>query len=92
MVKNLSYNNFKDLDIAWKCANEFEEPACCALKHNTPCGVAIGETAVEAYTKAYEVDPTSIFGGIVAINKKIDKATAEEMVKIFLEVSCSSRF
>lgn len=90
--KELSYNNIKDLDIAWKVANEFEETACCALKHNTPCGVAIGETAVEAYTKAHDVDPTSIFGGIVAINKKIDKATAEEMVKIFLEVVAAPEF
>lgn len=84
--KELSYNNFKDMDIAWKCVSEFEEPACCALKHNTPCGVAIGESPYEAYMKAYEVDPTSIFGGIVAFNRKLDKKTAEEMVKIFLEV------
>ena len=84
--KELSYNNFKDMDIAWKCANEYDEPSCCALKHNTPCGVAIGKTPYEAYTKAYAVDPTSIFGGIVAFNRKVDKATAEEMVKIFLEV------
>ena len=84
--KELSYNNFKDMDIAWKCANEFDEASCCALKHNTPCGVAIGETPYEAYMKAYEVDPTSIFGGIVAFNRKVDKKTAEEMVKIFLEV------
>lgn len=84
--KELSYNNFKDVDIAWKCANEFDEPACCALKHNTPCGVAIGESAYEAYMKAYEVDPTSIFGGIIGFNRKVDKKTAEEMVKIFLEV------
>lgn len=90
--KDLSYNNIKDLDIAWKVVNEFEEIACCALKHNTPCGVAIGKTAVEAYTKAHDVDPTSIFGGIVAINKKIDKATAEEMVKIFLEVVAAPEF
>lgn len=84
--KELSYNNFKDMDIAWKCANEFDEPACCALKHNTPCGVATGESAYEAYMKAYEVDPTSIFGGIIGFNRKVDKKTAEEMVKIFLEV------
>lgn len=84
--KELSYNNFKDVDIAWKCANEFDEPACCALKHNTPCGVATGESGYEAYMKAYEVDPTSIFGGIIGFNRKVDKATAEEMVKIFLEV------
>ena len=84
--KELSYNNFKDVDIAWKCANEFDEPACCALKHNTPCGVAVGNDSYEAYMNAYEVDPTSIFGGIIGFNRKVDKKTAEEMVKIFLEV------
>lgn len=90
--KELSYNNIKDLDIAWKVVCEFEEIACCGLKHNTPCGVAIGETPFEVYTKAYNADPTSIFGGIVAINRKIDKATAEEMVKIFLEVVAAPDF
>ena len=90
--KELSYNNFKDMDIAWKCANEFEEPCCCALKHNTPCGVAIGTDAYEAYMKAYKVDPTSIFGGIVAFNRKVDKKTAEEMVKIFLEVIAAPEY
>ena len=90
--KELSYNNFKDMDIAWKCANEFDEPSCCALKHNTPCGVAIGDSSYEAYMKAYEVDPTSIFGGIVAFNRKVDKKTAEEMVKIFLEVIAAPEY
>lgn len=90
--KALSYNNIKDLDIAWKVACEFEETACCALKHNTPCGVAIGESVQEVYLKAYEADPVSIFGGIVAINRKIDKTTAEEMVKIFLEVVAAPDF
>ena len=90
--KELSYNNIKDLDIAWKVACEFEEVACCGLKHNTPCGVAVGETPLEVYTKAYEADPTSIFGGIVAVNRKIDKATAEEMVKIFLEVVAAPEY
>lgn len=90
--KELSYNNIKDLDIAWKVACEFEETACCAVKHNTPCGVAIGETAYDAYKKAHDVDPTSIFGGIVAINKKVDKETAEEMNKIFLEVVAAPEY
>lgn len=90
--KALSYNNIKDLDIAWKVACEFEETACCALKHNTPCGVAVGENSKEVYLKAYDADPVSIFGGIVAINRKIDKATAEEMVKIFLEVVAAPDF
>lgn len=90
--KELSYNNFKDVDIAWKCVNEFEEPACCALKHNTPCGVAVAENPYDAYMKAYEVDSTSIFGGIVSFNRKVDKATAEEMVKIFLEVIAAPEY
>lgn len=84
--KALSYNNLKDVDIAWKVCNEFKEPACCALKHNTPCGVAVGEDDFEVYTKAHDADPISIFGGIVAINRKVSKETAEEMHKIFLEV------
>lgn len=84
--KELSYNNIKDMDIAWKVVNEFEETACCAVKHNTPCGAAIGIDVCDAYIKTYECDPVSIFGGIVAFNKKVDKAAAEEMVKIFLEV------
>lgn len=90
--KELSYNNIKDLDIAWKVVSEFDEVACCGLKHNTPCGVAIGETLLDVYKKAHDADPTSIFGGIVAINRKIDKATAEEMVKIFLEVVAAPDF
>jgi phosphoribosylaminoimidazolecarboxamide formyltransferase/IMP cyclohydrolase len=84
--KELSYNNIKDMDIAWKVVCEFEETACCALKHNSPCGVAIGGSAAEAYTKAYNCDPVSIFGGIVGINKRVDKRAAEELIKIFLEV------
>ncbi len=85
--KELSYNNIKDVDIAWKVACEFDdEIACCALKHNTPCGVAIGDTVLDAYKKAYECDSVSIFGGIVAVNRTIDEDTAKEMSKIFLEV------
>lgn len=90
--KELSYNNIKDMDIAWKVVNEFEEIACCGLKHNSPCGVAIGETVKEAYIKAYECDPISIFGGIVAINNTVDKDTAEEMVKTFLEIVIAPSF
>lgn len=84
--KPLSYNNIKDMDIAWKVVWEFEETACCAVKHNTPCGVAISENVEEAYTKAYDCDPISVFGGVVALNSKVDKATAQKMVEIFLEI------
>jgi len=90
--KELSYNNIKDMDIAWKVVCEFDEIACCALKHNTPCGVAIGDSVLDTYKKAYECDPMSIFGGIVAFNKKVDKETAEELKKIFLEVVIAPEF
>jgi phosphoribosylaminoimidazolecarboxamide formyltransferase / IMP cyclohydrolase len=90
--KELSYNNFRDMDIAWKVVSEFDEIACCGLKHNTPCGAAIGKTPYEAYIKAYEGDKISIFGGIIAFNTKVDKKTAEEMVKIFLEVIIAPDF
>lgn len=90
--KELSYNNIKDLDIAWKVCNEFKEIACCALKHNTPCGVAIGDSVFEVYKKAHDADPISIFGGIVAINREVDEETALEMSKIFLEVVAAPSF
>ncbi|KGN02132.1 phosphoribosylaminoimidazolecarboxamide formyltransferase [Clostridium novyi A str. 4570] len=90
--KQLSYNNIKDMDIAWKVVWEFDDIACCGLKHNTPCGVALGENVHDAYLKAYSCDPVSIFGGIVAFNRKVDKKTAEKMVKIFLEIVIAPDF
>lgn len=90
--KPLSYNNIKDMDIAWKVVNEFEEIACCGLKHNTPCGVALGETALQAYTDAFNCDSVSIFGGIVALNTKVTKEAAEEMKKTFLEIVIAPDF
>ncbi|MBU3098497.1 MULTISPECIES: bifunctional phosphoribosylaminoimidazolecarboxamide formyltransferase/IMP cyclohydrolase [Clostridium] len=90
--KELSYNNIKDMDIAWKVVCDFDEITCCALKHNTPCGVAIGSSTLETYKKAYECDPMSIFGGIVAFNRKVDKETAIELKKIFLEVIIAPDF
>ena len=85
--KELSFNNLRDMDLCWKVVNEFKnEMACCAVKHSTPCGVAIGNTAVETYTKTFECDPVSIFGGIVAMNYKVDAVTAEELGKTFLEI------
>jgi bifunctional purine biosynthesis protein purH len=85
--KELSFNNLRDMDLCWKVVNEFKnEKACCAVKHSTPCGVAIGNTAVETYTKTFECDPVSIFGGIVAMNYRVDAATAEELGKTFLEI------
>ena len=90
--KELSYNNIKDLDVAWKVVSEFDEIVCCGLKHNSPCGVALGENVLEAYKKAFDCDPISIFGGIVAVNTKLTKNAAEEMVKTFLEVVAAPDF
>ncbi|MCL6471545.1 MAG: bifunctional phosphoribosylaminoimidazolecarboxamide formyltransferase/IMP cyclohydrolase [Firmicutes bacterium] len=84
--KELSYNNILDMNSAWMLVTEFDEPACAIIKHNNPCGCALGRDLTEAYVKAYECDTVSAFGGIVALNQMVDKATAEEMAKIFIEV------
>lgn len=85
--KELSYNNLVDLEAARRLIVEFgrEEPAAAILKHTNPCGVAIGGSLVEAYTKAFHADAISAFGGIVALNQAIDEATAKELTKTFLE-------
>ncbi|GAA3317361.1 hypothetical protein GCM10020331_015890 [Ectobacillus funiculus] len=76
--KELSYNNINDADAALSIVKEFTEPAVVAVKHMNPCGVGVGSTIEEAYERAYAADPVSIFGGIVAANREIDKATAEK--------------
>lgn len=90
--KELSYNNIKDMDAAWKLVNEFDSIACCAVKHNSPCGAAMGNTVYDAYEKTYNCDTVSIFGGIVAFNRCVDLKTAEELKKIFLEVIIAPDF
>lgn len=91
--KELSFNNLRDMDLCWKVVNEFKnELACCAVKHSTPCGVAVGNSAVETYIRTYECDPVSIFGGVVAMNFKVDAATAEELNKTFLEIVMATDF
>ncbi|MDE5638927.1 MAG: bifunctional phosphoribosylaminoimidazolecarboxamide formyltransferase/IMP cyclohydrolase [Odoribacter sp.] len=84
--KELSYNNIGDTDGALETLKEFDEPTIVAAKHANPCGVACADTLLKAYKKAYEADPVSIFGGIVAANREIDGETAAEMAKTFLEV------
>ena len=85
--KEISFNNVNDLYGAVAVVREFEgHIVTAAIKHSTPCGVAIGNSGYESYMKAYEADPQSIFGGIVAVNYKVDKETAEQMNKIFLEI------
>ena len=84
--KELSFNNIRDMDIAWKVVNEFDEIACCAVKHSTPCGVAVANSVSESYQKAHDCDPMSIFGGIVAFNREVDDITADNLSKIFVEI------
>ena len=91
--KELSFNNLRDMDLCWKVVNEFKnEMACCAVKHSTPCGVAVGSSALETYKKTFECDPVSIFGGIIGMNFKVDADTAEELNKTFLEIVMAPDF
>lgn len=90
--KELSYNNINDANAALAIVSEFEGPAVVAVKHMNPCGVGIGESVYEAYRKAYESDPTSIFGGIVAANRIIDEDTAKLLNEIFLEIVIAPEF
>ncbi len=83
--KELSYNNIVDLEAAWNLVQEFDSAACCIIKHTNPCGTAIGASLREAYVKAYEADPVSAFGSIIAMNRMIDVETATELVKLFVE-------
>ncbi|HHU43553.1 MAG: bifunctional phosphoribosylaminoimidazolecarboxamide formyltransferase/IMP cyclohydrolase [Bacillota bacterium] len=90
--KELSFNNINDANGALELLKEFDRPAVVAVKHANPCGVAEADSVYEAYMKAYEGDPVSIFGGIVAANGEVDKETAEQMVKIFLEIVIAPSF
>ena len=84
--KELSYNNIADADAAWECVKSFDEPACVIVKHANPCGVAVAEGPLQAYQKAFQTDPTSAFGGIIAFNRPLDGAAAEAISKQFVEV------
>ncbi|HEY8347090.1 MAG TPA: bifunctional phosphoribosylaminoimidazolecarboxamide formyltransferase/IMP cyclohydrolase [Symbiobacteriaceae bacterium] len=90
--KELSFNNIYDAHAALSLVKEFDRPAAVAVKHTNPCGVAVADTIAEAYRKAYEADPVSIFGGIVALNRPCDRETAEELSKIFLEIVIAPSF
>jgi len=90
--KELSYNNIQDGNAALQIVKEFDMPAAVAVKHMNPCGVGTGETLEAAFDKAYEADPTSIFGGIIALNREVDAATAEKLSHIFLEIIIAPAF
>ncbi len=90
--KELSYNNINDAAGAIALIKEFDCPCAVAVKHANPCGVGIGDTILEAYQRAYEADPVSIFGGIIALNRPCDKQTAAEINKLFIEIVIAPSF
>lgn len=90
--KELSYNNIQDANAALQMIKEFKMPAAVAVKHMNPCGVGTGETIADAFSKAYEADSTSIFGGIVALNREVDADTAKQLATIFLEIIIAPSF
>ena len=90
--KEMSYNNIQDANAALAITREFEQPFCVALKHMNPCGAAIGQTIEEAWTKAYEADKVSIYGGIVAFNREVTEEVANGLKPIFLEIVMAPSF
>ena len=90
--KKLGYNNFLDIDAALNCLNEFSESACVIIKHNNPCGVAIGNNPLNAFQKALNCDQKSAFGGVVAFNRKIDVRLAKILNKYFFEIVIGKNF
>src|SRR3954453_23468995 len=90
--KQLSFNNLLDLDSARRIVQDFEVPACAIVKHNNPCGVALGRTALEAYQRAFACDPTSALGGVIALNKPVDAELAAALSEHFIEVLFSQSY
>lgn len=90
--KELSFNNIVDIEAAYALAADFEQPAAAIIKHTNPCGTGIGATLTDAYRKAYQADPVSAFGGIVGLNREVDKGTAQLISEIFIEVVIAPAF
>lgn len=90
--KELSYNNIVDLQAAWDLAQEFDDTVCVIIKHTNPCGAATGATLREAYLRALEVDPVSAFGGVIGVNRVVDREAAEEISKLFVEAIAAPGF
>ncbi|MBX9629916.1 MAG: bifunctional phosphoribosylaminoimidazolecarboxamide formyltransferase/IMP cyclohydrolase [Burkholderiales bacterium] len=90
--KELSYNNIADADAAWECVKTFDAPACVIIKHANPCGVAVAESPLAAYRRAFATDPTSAFGGIIAFNRDVDADTAAAVAGQFVEVVIAPAF
>jgi phosphoribosylaminoimidazolecarboxamide formyltransferase/IMP cyclohydrolase len=90
--KELSFNNILDLDAAWRLVTELDDTACVIIKHTNPCGVALGETPLQAYERAWSCDPTSAFGGILAFNRRVDAETARKLAGVFVEAVIAPGF
>ena len=90
--KEMSYNNYVDTDAARRAAYDFEEPCVAIIKHANPCGLAVGADIAEAHRKAHECDPVSAFGGVIATNRSVSVAMAEQVAEIFTEVLCAPGF
>ncbi|MFO7872764.1 MAG: bifunctional phosphoribosylaminoimidazolecarboxamide formyltransferase/IMP cyclohydrolase [Candidatus Undinarchaeales archaeon] len=90
--KDLSYNNMLDMQSAWTLANEFEEPAVAIIKHNEPCGVAVGENLTDAYERALSADPISAYGSVIGVNRPLDNKTAKKMIENFVEVVIAEKY
>jgi phosphoribosylaminoimidazolecarboxamide formyltransferase/IMP cyclohydrolase len=90
--KDLSFNNILDLDAAWRLATELDHPACVIVKHTNPCGTGLGQGPLEAYERAWDCDPTSAFGGVIAFNVKVDAAAAEKLSEKFVEALIAPGF
>lgn len=90
--KELSFNNLVDLDACWELTGEFDEAAVAIIKHTNPCGVATGDTVLDAYRNALAADPVSAFGGVIGINREVDAAAAEEIAKLFVEAIVAPSF
>jgi phosphoribosylaminoimidazolecarboxamide formyltransferase/IMP cyclohydrolase len=90
--KELSFNNLLDLSAARELVEEFDRPACTIVKHNNPCGCAVGETVADAYDRAFACDPQSAYGGVIALNRRVDAACAERLSAQFIEVLLAPGF
>lgn len=90
--KELSYNNIQDANAALEIVLEYDEPTAVAVKHMNPCGIGLADDLSTAFKRAYDADPISIFGGIIAVNREVDEATAKQMAEIFLEIVMAPSF
>ncbi|NHC43948.1 bifunctional phosphoribosylaminoimidazolecarboxamide formyltransferase/IMP cyclohydrolase [Motilibacter aurantiacus] len=90
--KEMSYNNYTDTDAAWRAAHDHAEPCVAIIKHANPCGIAVGADVAEAHRKAHECDPVSAFGGVIAVNRPVTRAMAEQVAEVFTEVVAAPAF